>query len=608
MHYGKRMKKSCVKRILAASLAVLMACPALPAIRPEAAKAKAPYVSLRTTFKTLKVGQTNKMTLKNNTIGWKVKKVATNDRTIAMVYGKTEAGFKIKGKSVGRTTVRAKLQTDARKKTNQHSVKNVRCRVNVIEPQENTEIVTEAEVSTQAELLKALANKNLKKLAIRTKDSANLTIPEGTYTGVELTVDAPASDIENNGTFQSITLESIKPDTWIENAVGNVMKVLAKAARIVVNKGARLGRIAFACTDAKVKLEVNGKVDEVSVSAKMELSISGKPEAPINTTIEESAAGTVLVSEAPVNITAHASVDITLNKGAENSTVDIRSKDAKVNVSNHTNSVITIKKADGTVEKKAVQVNTSSGSFSRPGTSTPNYPNITTGPAVTPTGPSIDVTDPPQSGDDPDSGGGWISPGEPSEPIKHRYPDYRTCMTVFQPEVYFTVTRGAIENTTVTTMSAVLICDIDPKKADLGEEYLGYAQCTVNNEVTSSAALVKLEMPEVVVLEEIDGDFHTTVPTKLEYIYNDPNFQDQFDYEITYVIYDKMALQELITGKLGESETGTIYIKAPLGMRIDANNIIYSTCVVESAQIQETPFEIPSMEEEDNKDANAAKL
>ena len=67
MHYGKRVKKSCVKRILAASLAVLMACPALPAIRPEAAKAKAPYVSLRTSFKTLKVGQTIKMTLKNNT-------------------------------------------------------------------------------------------------------------------------------------------------------------------------------------------------------------------------------------------------------------------------------------------------------------------------------------------------------------------------------------------------------------------------------------------------------------------------------------------------------------------------------------------------------------
>lgn len=371
MHYGKRVKKSCVKRILAASLAVLMACPALPAIRTEAAKAAKPYVSLRTTFKTLKVGQTNKMTLKNNTIGWKVKKVATDDRTIAMVYGKTESGFMMKGKSAGRTTVRAKLKTNARKKSNKNSVKTVRCRVNVVQPQEeNTEAVTEAQVSTQAELLKALSNRNLKKLTIRTNNAAKLQIPAGSYSGVELIVDAPACDIENSGVFQSITIQAIKPDTWVEKAVGNVMNVLASAARIVVNQGARLGRIALSCKDAKIKLEVNGKVDEVSISAKMEISISGKPEEPIHTTIESSAAGTVLVSEAPVNITAHASVDITLNKGAENSTVDIRSKDAQVNVNNYTNSTITVKKADGTIEKKPIQVNTSSGSYYRPPVST----------------------------------------------------------------------------------------------------------------------------------------------------------------------------------------------------------------------------------------------
>ncbi len=289
MHYGKRVKKSCVKRILAASLAVLMACPALPAIRPEAAKAKAPYVSLRTSFKTLKVGQTNKMTLKNNTIGWKVTKVATSDRTIAMVYGKTESGFKIKGKSVGRATVRAKLKTNARKKTNKNAVKTVRCRVNVVQPQENGEAqMTEVEVSSQTELLKALTGTgraDLKKLTIRTKDAAKFEIPAGTYSGVELIVDAPASDIENNGVFASITIQAIKSDTWVEKAIGNVINVLASAARIVVNQGARLGKLALSGKDAKIKLEVNGKVDEVSVSAKMELSITGKPEAPINTTI-----------------------------------------------------------------------------------------------------------------------------------------------------------------------------------------------------------------------------------------------------------------------------------------------------------------------------------
>ncbi len=586
MHYGKRVKKSCVKRILAASLAVLMACPALPAIRPEAAKAKAPYVSLRTSFKTLKVGQTNKMTLKNNTIGWKVTKVATSDRTIAMVYGKTESGFKIKGKSVGRATVRAKLKTNARKKTNKNAVKTVRCRVNVVQPQENGEAqMTEVEVSSQTELLKALTGTgraDLKKLTIRTKDAAKFEIPAGTYSGVELIVDAPASDIENNGVFASITIQAIKSDTWVEKAIGNVMNVLASAARIVVNQGARLGKLALSGKDAKIKLEVNGKVDEVSVSAKMELSITGKPEAPINTTIEASAAGTVLVSEAPVNITAHASVDITLNKGAENSTVDIRSKDAQVKVNNFTNSTITVKKADGTIEKKAIQVNTSSGSYYKPSVSTPS---ITTGPAVTPTGPSIDVTDPPITDGD------WGGIGGGTE--GYMYPGFYSCQGVFRPEVQITVTRSAIEGTnTVTTMSAVLVCNVDLKKSDIGP-YPGYAQCgfpgSEGYQVISQAAVVRVDIPQMV-LEEIEGAYSHTINAYLEYIYTDTEPNRRFNYPIQFVIYDTQALQDFMNNE-DKWVDDNMYIKVPLKVyRESANGETLASYEYEPSCIQTGPF------------------
>lgn len=568
MHHAKRVKKSFGKRLLAASLAVLMACPALPVVRSEAAKAAKPYVSLRTAFKTLKVGQKNKMTLKNNTIGWKITKVATNDRTIAMVYGKTASGFMIKGKSAGRTTVRAKLKTDARKKSNQHSVKTVRCRVNVIQPQEDAQQVTEAEVSTQAELEKALSAASLvslKKLTIRTKDAAKLTIPAGTYSGVALMVDAPACDIENGGVFQSITIQAIKPDTWVEKAVGNVMNVLASAARIIVNQGARLEKLALSGKDAKIKLEVNGKIDEVSVSAKLELSISGKPEAPINTTIEASAAGTVLVSEAPVNITAHASVDITLNKGAENSTVDIRSKDAQVKVNNYTNSTITVKKADGTVEKKGIQINTSSGSYYRPSVSTPS---VSTGPAITPTGPSIDVTDPP-FGDSGIGGGGIGGGGFPGGGSGNYYnaPSFASCRNVFQPEVQITVTRSAIEGNPVTTMSAVLVCDIKPEKANIGT-YPGYAQYWFTgveySEATSHAAVARIDVPEVV-FEDISGSYSTTVKAWLQFVYTSEEFKEKFDYPIQFVIYDKQALEQFLSceeGWIGNQ----MYIKVPISV------------------------------------------
>lgn len=548
MHNWKSMKKACVKRMVAASMAVLMACPGLPAVRAQAAQTAKNYVGLRTTFKTLQVGQKNRMTLKNNTLGWKISKVATNDRQIAMVYGKTQSDFMIKGKSVGRTTVKARLKTSARKKSN---TKTVRCRVNVIaaNPQVTEESTTQAEVSTQADLLKALANRNLKTLAIRTKDAAKFQIPAGTYTGVQLTVDAPASDIENHGVFQSITIYAIKSDTWVEKAVGNIMRVLAETARIVVDQGARLSRMELARTDAKVKLEVNGKVDEVSISAKMELSISGKPEAPINTTIEETAAGTVLVSEAPVNITAHASVDITLNAGAENSTVEIKSKDAQVQLNNNTNATITIKKADGTIERKtSTRISTSVIPYrpSNTGSSSTPPPDITTGPAITPTGPAVSGDG---SGGSDNNGGdfGGGSGGGFIDPNYRDSPNRSMASVMLQPKVLITVTRSAVSTNTSISVSAILSFQLDPQKWSYSHpghalwkcEEVGYP------DYTDSTNEVILEMDPKEFSELADG--REGIPYRIAYQYDDSEglYGDYEDYY--FVFYDSQVLQEYIS-------------------------------------------------------------
>ena len=326
------------------------------------------------------------MTLKNNKIGWKITKVATADRTIAMVYGRTEDGFMIKGKSVGRTTVRARLKTTSRKK---HTSKLVRCRVNVTAPKEQDQLQTQATVSSQEELLAALAQKSIRTLTIQTPKSGKLTIPKGMYTNVALTVDAPVADIENYGVFQSVTILSIKPDTWTERAVGNTLRVLAQAARIVVEKGARLKSVLFAKAEAKVKLEVNGAVDQVTVSEKTELEISGSPENVPEVSIEESASGTELVSKVPVNVTLNASADITFQKGAEKSTVICRSK-ADLKLVNETTASIKVTKPDGSVEmvSSRVPIYQLSHEYSE-STPTVTTPTVTTRPAITPTGPAV---------------------------------------------------------------------------------------------------------------------------------------------------------------------------------------------------------------------------
>ena len=58
MDFGKiKSKKGCVKKTAAIMLAAAVAASVFPAARPLPVKAAEPYVSLRTSFKTLKTGQ-----------------------------------------------------------------------------------------------------------------------------------------------------------------------------------------------------------------------------------------------------------------------------------------------------------------------------------------------------------------------------------------------------------------------------------------------------------------------------------------------------------------------------------------------------------------------
>ncbi|MCI9020224.1 MAG: hypothetical protein HFH32_05725 [Eubacterium sp.] len=205
---------------------------------------------------------------------------------------------------------------------------------------------------------------------------------------MELTVDAPLADIENHGLFQSVTIQSVKPDTWTEYAVGNTLRVLAQASRIVVEKGARLKSLEYAKADAKAKLEVNGTVEQVIVSEKTELQISGTPENVPEVSVEKSAADTVIISQAPVHVTLNASAELKFLKGAEQSTVTVRSGFYKI--VNETSASIKVTKPDGTVQViTSTRVPIYQGNIWYPSYTPSITPPATTGPSIIPTGPSI---------------------------------------------------------------------------------------------------------------------------------------------------------------------------------------------------------------------------
>lgn len=371
------MKKNLIKKVFAVSLSIAMACSLLPAANPVTASAAAPYVSLKTTFKTLKVGQKYKMTLKNNTVSWKIKKVETTDKTIATVYGKTTSQVMIKGKSEGRAAIRVHLKTSKRKANN---TKTLRCKVKVVtatpvvDPTEPTK--TDATVTTQAELDAALKDTKITKITIKPAAAANFVIAQGSYPNVDLIVDAPQSDVENSATFKSITVENIKAETFTEKAVGNTFTWNAANGRFVVSKGASVKAINLTKANSKVSVKVEeGTVATINVSAKVELVVEGKlPEgaAAIAVNFSSAAADAKITTAVKVAVSTFAKIAAIFEKGAEDSKIKLETTNISATVTNNTTKAIEVTKNDNT--KQTIAVGAQNSTVNATNTTTPVTP------------------------------------------------------------------------------------------------------------------------------------------------------------------------------------------------------------------------------------------
>lgn len=124
------MKRVFFKKALAVILASAVTVSVTPQSNVTTALSARRYVSLNTTFKTLKTGQKGyKLYLKNNTSDWKIRQVTTSDKSICTVYEKTESDVLLKAKKEGRATVKVRIDTKKRTKNN---TKTLKCRINVI--------------------------------------------------------------------------------------------------------------------------------------------------------------------------------------------------------------------------------------------------------------------------------------------------------------------------------------------------------------------------------------------------------------------------------------------------------------------------------------------
>ncbi len=205
-------------------------------------------------------------------------------------------------------------------------------------------------VTTQKEL-DALLGSGAAKITIKTAEAVNFTIANGDYSKQKLVVDAPKSDVVNNGKFASITINQIKADTWYERATGNTLTVAAANARIVVDAGAKV-TIKATAEGAKLIIENNGKIEELIIDKKAEIKISGTSKESIK--IVANIPGIKITTSVPLDLVCNAKIDLTLLKGAEATKIQAASKDVIPYISGNLSIKVTVGTGTSATEQTVV--------------------------------------------------------------------------------------------------------------------------------------------------------------------------------------------------------------------------------------------------------------
>ena len=202
-------------------------------------------------------------------------------------------------------------------------------------------------VSTQKEL-DALLGSGAELITLKTEEETEFTIPEGNYSKQTLVVDAPKADIVNKGVFKAVEIKNIKPETWTEQAVGNVIIVSAGKARVVIDEGASAS-IEVKSDGSKLTLVNNGTVKELTAGDKAEVEISGTSTEAIPVNVN--AAGAVITTSVPLTIKCNEKIKLVILPGAERTTITVEDEKFIPDIVGDVTIVITIGTGDDAVTK-----------------------------------------------------------------------------------------------------------------------------------------------------------------------------------------------------------------------------------------------------------------
>ena len=228
-------------------------------------------------------------------------------------------------------------------------------------------------VTTQEELVAALkkykSSGSKVTIKIETTEKSTFTLnAKYSSDSINIVVDAPNATIKSKATVSSITINEAK--SVKEYASGNKITVNDEKLTFTAMPTASVEKLTIASetgtvkvvnnggiekvavkSEVKVDLTQNGEVGRVYVGAAADISISGTSEENLKVTVQKDVAGSSVKSEVPVSVNAYADVNLTLEKGAENSKVTIKDENAGVKLENNTEETVSVKGADGNTQK-----------------------------------------------------------------------------------------------------------------------------------------------------------------------------------------------------------------------------------------------------------------
>lgn len=148
-------------------------------------------------------------------------------------------------------------------------------------------------------------------------------------------------------------------------------------AKISVAKGATVETVVVSGKASDVSLTVNGTVSNVTVGAKADVAVTGSTTGTV--AITNNAEGATIQSEVKTDVTLNADAKVSLNKGAEGSSVTAGNSDIKPDVTNNTSEKVTVTDSTGKDTTVEAGKDSSSTDTKDPAKDTENKDNNTSG-------------------------------------------------------------------------------------------------------------------------------------------------------------------------------------------------------------------------------------